>query len=491
MGKYFKAKEWRKGAMIFSLLIVSFFNQRCALQPAERQPLHVGEDQKISRTEQQGLAEELCVFDDPGLRKWQEQALAGGNLDLAAARARFKQAAAVAGQSASAFWPRADLELSGSRFKEGSAATATAPSSGGTGVSPPGFIASDTLYSGSLAASYEIDLWGQLRNEHRAAILEVDAADADLATAEITVGAELADAWYDLASARRNIGVLEEQRRTSAELLELINFRFGQGLAAGLDITQQQQELESLRGEKAQVLAAAGTARHRLQALTGLEDETGFGAAGPFPQLSSVPAEGVPVNILAGRPDLTAAWLRLRAIDHRTAAAVGDWLPELALRVNIFDQAAEISRLFDELFWQLTASLAETVFDGGRRSAVIEGSEARAEEQLYRYANLYRRAIRELRDALLLEKQRLNELASLEEQYRLAGVALDLARQRYRSGEVGYLRVLTALQAKHGLESRLVSLQRRRLGDRIGLCRAMGIFPNQAAAPLRSLPENQ
>lgn len=447
-------------AATFSILLVL---AGCALQPVSRQRPEVGEDGgPMSVDVLQTMGGALCPgFDDPLLEVWQEQALGGGNLDLAQAGARLEQALALADQRRAALWPGLNAELGASRWKN-----ATGTAAGGS--SPV------SRYTGSLAASYEVDLWGRLGNEARAAILEARAAEADIKTAEITVSAELAEAWFDLIEARRNLRILAEQYRTSSRLLELVRYRFQRGMADGLDIVQQEQQLESLAGEEARARAAAETARHRLALLSGGENDEALELAGTFPEGIAAVQEDIPVSILAGRPDLTGAWLRLRATDHRTAAAVGDWLPGLNLSVNLSDQAMEISRLFDQLFWQMTATAGQTVFDGGLRSAVIRGSEARAREQLYRYAALYRQAIRELYDAMVLEKRRLEEMASLSEQYRLAGLALDLAETRYRNGEVDYLRVLTALQSRQDLALRLVALRRQRLSDRIGLCRAMG-----------------
>ena len=466
-----KLRRWKwigKGICIMPLLLI----QHCTLQPVDREPLQPAGEQAIPDYDRQNLTSRLCGFQEPLLQQWQEKALRDGNFDLAAARARLRQATALADQRQSFLLPRADLELSAVRLKEQSF-SGTSGTGGFSGASSE-IIAADTIFSGSLGASYEVDLWGRLRNQHKAALLEVEAADADIKTAEISVSAELAEAWFDFVAARINTQVLERQLQTSKNLLKLIRFRFRQGLAEGLDITQQQQQLESLVGEQAQVRAGADTARHRLRVLSGMAKDIGSRAAETFPRLLALPPEGVPVNILAGRPDLAAAWLRLRAIDYRTAAVVSDWLPDLVLSANISDQAAELADLFNELFWQLSAAISQSLYEGGRRDAVIRESRARAEEQLYRYGALYRQAIRELRDALVLENRRLQQIESLDEQYRLATVALELAREKYANGEVGYLRVLSALQAKQDLDRRLVNLQRQRLSDRIGLCRAMG-----------------
>jgi outer membrane protein TolC len=193
-----------------------------------------------------------------------------------------------------------------------------------------------------------------------------------------------------------------------------------------------------------------------------------------MPELPEIPDPGVPADLIERRPDVRSAMLRLQAADERTAAEVADMLPTLRLSANLSYQAQELADLFDTLFYNLSAEAAQSLFEGGRRLAQVDRAEAAAAEQLYNYGQTLLTAMREVSDALVLEKRQGEFIESLEKQAASAEKALQVARDRYRRGAVEYLRVLTALQSLQQAEQTLLDARRQQFSNRITLCRALG-----------------
>lgn len=391
------------------------------------------------------------------------------NLELKAAWARLEQAKARAAQARSHLLP----ELRSRAGVTASNQTDRLPDSlrgdGGDGPSV------GTRWEASLAASYEVDLWGKYRHRARAAELEVRATRSRARALAMTLTSRVAEAWFDVVAARERVELLDEQIELSEEFLAITEARFRQGLASELDLTQQRQNLESLRGERVDARLELETSRHRLAVLSGAEPgELGEAGAEQLPEIPPIPEPGVPADLLERRPDVRAALFRLRAADERTAAAVADQLPTLDLSARLFLQAGSVANLLDELIWSVSAIAAQTLFDGGRLRALEREAESVAEEYLYLYGQTLLEALEDVRTALVGDRRQRERIESLEEEQTGAEQALEAARSQYREGNIDYFRVLDALQRLQELQRQVLEARRRRVSYRISLCRALG-----------------
>jgi NodT family efflux transporter outer membrane factor (OMF) lipoprotein len=432
--------------------------------------------------------ERWCTdFDSPELEQLVEVSFTQ-NLEVRAAFARIRQARAIADQQQASLWPwlSAEGSVTQQRTDIGSQFGADLPT-GGAAQEPEFFSIEDsfTTYRGSLAASYEIDVWGRIRSQWEAARLEAAAARAQAESLAITLTSQIAENWLELVYQRERIALIEEQIETSERFYELTLLRLSQGTATALDVTQQKQNLESLRGQLSLARSAAATAQNQVAVLVGEppQEELGLDRQ-ELPDLAPIPATGVPADLLERRPDVRAAMLQVRAADQRVEAAVAERLPSVQLSANLSVQATEIAQLFDQLLFSLGASLSQPIFQGGRLSAQIEQREAVAEEALYNYAQTLLTALREVQDALIREQYQQEFVESLQTQLESAERALELARDRYRLGALEYLRVLDSIQALQQTQQNLLDARRQQLSTRVGLCRALGgTWTRQLEAP--------
>jgi outer membrane protein TolC len=193
-----------------------------------------------------------------------------------------------------------------------------------------------------------------------------------------------------------------------------------------------------------------------------------------LPSSPSLQITGVPADLFEHRPDVRAARLRLEAADARAAAAVLDFLPSLRLSGNLFSTASEIANLFEQWLWNLSASLSQPVFQGGRLLGSMQQADAAARVEYYNYINTSLTALREVRDALVLIRTQETFLESLAEQEDAAQKALRLSRERYAQGALPYLQVLTSLQSLQRIQQNLIEARRQLLAYHVQLYRAVG-----------------
>ncbi len=383
------------------------------------------------------------------------------NLDLRSAWARLEQAEAIQAQADSTLWPTVSAQFEASRSKSPAA--------------PPIGSVEGNQFRLSAPVSYELDVWGKLAARRQAAEYDTQAVRADVEAFAISVSAQVSEAWFDVVSQRQKMTLIEEQIETAEKFLELTKLRLANGVATALDVTQQEQEIYRLRGQYETAKALEEISRLRLAVLTGEPPRAEVvGATAELPEIPAFPALGVPADILENRPDVRSARLRLEAADERTVAAVRDRLPSIRLSASMFLSTDTIGDLFDELFWSIGGSATQPIFEGGRRNAVIDQSEAAARERLFSYAQSMLTAFQEVESAVVRERQQKLFMEELEQQLESAEASLVIARERYRSGALDYLRVLTALRSVQTLQQAMVDAQRQQLSFRIQTCRAVG-----------------
>jgi len=403
-------------------------------------------------------------FGDEDLNTHVEQALTN-NFSLLAARERILQARAVARQAGAPLIPSLD--------GNGSAATNRDYQSGTNSDS----------FSLGLSASYEIDLWGRLRNIEEAALLELEATKADTATAELSLAAEVALTWFQIVEANQQLELLQQQKETNEKVLEVITVQFRSGKTDISDVLQQRQLVESNRGSIAGLKGGKRILEHQLALLLGSPPGQQFtDALHGLPQLPPLPDTGVPLHLLTRRPDVRSDFIRLQAADQRSAAAVANRLPRLSLSASLSTSGTSAKDLFSDWFSTLSANLLAPIVDGGFLEAEVKRTESVAREQLNTYSQTVLNAIGEVEDSLAREKELLQTLESEEIQLQFAAETVVHVGNRYRQGIEDYQRVLLALISRQNLQRSILTSKLALLGNRITLYRALsGSFTPETA----------
>jgi len=407
------------------------------------------------------------------------------NLNLRSAWARLEQSEAVARQTGANMFPTVDLNGNANQSQTSLRGSPFGEFGGGPGMEQPTSF-TITSYNLSAAAGYEIDLWGKLAAQRQAAAFGVEASRADIETIALSLTSEIAEAWFDIVQQRQKRTLVTEQLELNERYVELLKLRLENGSSTALDVNQQQQQVDQLKGQLETINALEQRALNRLSALLGQTPGNNLaGDAAELPELGPMPDGGVPADLLTRRPDLRSAERRLQSANKRIAVAVRDRLPTLRLSASLFFQAgAELGELLDELLYTAAAQAGAPIIDGGRRRAEVSRAEAAQKEAFYAYANAFVNATAEVENAMLSEYYQARFIELLEERRGRASVALELSRDRYLRGGLDFLRVLTSLQSLQLVEQSIVDAQRPQLSNRTQPCRAPGgPGPHQLQAP--------
>jgi NodT family efflux transporter outer membrane factor (OMF) lipoprotein len=333
----------------------------------------------------------------------------------------------------------------------------------------------EETYGAGLVSNYELDLWGRIRSQQEAALLTVDATKADLQTAAITLAAEVADRWVRIVAQRLQKQLLEKQLQNNRIFLDLIELRFRKAMVSALDVYQQRQVVENVRAQIPLVEAEIRLLMHELAVLLGRPPQSNLELSQmDMPVIGQLPALGLPADLLANRPDVRAAGLRLQATEWQVAAARANRLPAIRLAAGAQYGRNDLDLLFDTWLLSLAANLTAPIFDGGRRAAEVDRTQAEADENLWAYRRIVLTAIKEVEDALENETRQLEHIEGLIAVREAAQNGLQEAIGRYRNGLSDYLPVLTQLLVVQDLERDLISQRALLVLYRVGLYRALG-----------------
>ncbi len=257
--------------------------------------------------------------------------------------------------------------------------------------------------------------------------------------------------------------------------MSLIELRFINAMVSALDVFQQQQVLENVMAEIPLAEKQEQLFTHELAVLLGrLPMNPPAILQTELPVVAAVPKTGLPADLLANRPDIRAAGLRLQSSDWQVAAARANRLPSLSLPAPATPGKGDLDVLFNNWLLSLAGNLTAPIIDGKRRATEVEKRLAVTDERLWAYRQTVLTAIKEVEDALVSESQQRIHIKALEQVQQTAQRGLDEAIERYRNGLSDYLPVLTQLTTLQRLERDLINKRRTVLIDRIDLHRALG-----------------
>jgi NodT family efflux transporter outer membrane factor (OMF) lipoprotein len=404
------------------------------------------------------------AFDDPVLDRMIETALTE-NFSLLAAWDRLKQAEAVAVREGAQRFPNLNVDSNASRSRDNEG--------------------NETDRFGlGLSMAYELDLWGRVRALTSAAHFEVQASEADLTAAAITLSAEIARTWYSLLEQRGQLALLESQIATNDQVLKLVTLRFRQGVAMAADVLRQRQLVEQTRGETNDVRAQIETLSHQLALLLGQPPRSVDIPDYPeLIQLPPLPSTGLPWELIQRRPDVQANFYQIQAADARVAAAIAERFPRIdlagALTTNLSSTlaggafATTPAGLFASWLATVSAQIVAPIIDAGARRAEVRRTRAVLSEVLHNYEATILLAFQEVENSLVREAQQREKTSSLEEQFYLATQVIQRLRARYIHGGTAYLDVLNALSSQQALERQILTARRTLIDFRVDLAKAL------------------
>jgi NodT family efflux transporter outer membrane factor (OMF) lipoprotein len=405
------------------------------------------------------------LYETPEIDDLQKRLIAA-NPTLAAALADYAQAKALSDQARAGLFPTLGLNAGVSRARE----SVNAPLIGAT---TPRYY-DDNVLGGSV--SYELDLWGQIRNQVRAGEANAQASAADLENARLSLLAQLVDDYVQLRSLDREDAILDDTVKAYDHALILTEQRHGAGIAAGLDVAQAQTQLDAARSEAAQILAQRALMEHAIAALLGVSAST-FSIAPAIVdiKLPQIPP-GVPTTLLERRPDIAGAERRMIAANANIGVARAAYFPSLTLGAQGGFQSTGFSNWLSapSTFWAIGPNALLSVFDGGLRRAQVAQARAEFDASAANYRGVVVAAFQQVEDSLASLNHYYDAAREEKAAVDAAQRTLDLSMALYKQGAADYLTVVTSQTALLQAQLQALNLDTLQLRASVDLVRALG-----------------
>jgi len=404
-----------------------------------------------------------ALYDNAELEELATRLIAG-NPTLAAAAANYAQAKALSDQARAGLFPVVSMSASAGRTHN----SVNAP------IANPGKYYNDYVAGGSV--SYELDLWGQIRNEVRAGEANAAASEADLESARLSLLAQLAQDYVQLRSFDRQGAILDDTVQAYARAQSLTQQRHDAGIDPGLYVAQAQTQLDSARSQASQILAQRALMEHAIAALIGVPASTfSLKPAIVRIELPRIPT-GLPATLLERRPDVAAAERRMIAANAGIGVARAAYFPSVTLGGQGGFQSTSVANLLSapSSYWALGPGVLLSVLDGGLRRAQVAQARAVFDASAANYRYTAVTAFQQVEDSLAA----LNHYhdAAVEETAAVAAAqrTLNLSMALYVQGAADYLTVVTSQTALLQAQLQELNLETLQLTASVDLVRALG-----------------
>ena len=423
-------------------------------------------------------------FTDDRLRSVIELTLEN-NRDLRISVANIELARARYGIQRSALFPGVDAAASGSRARTSGTLQSGSRSDGDSESSGQARISNQ--YRVELGfSSYEVDLFGRVRNLDEAALKRFFAVTENRRSTQISLIAEVAGAWLTLAADTDRLKLAQDTLASRQRSHELIRRTQELGGASGLTLAQSQTTVDTAGVAVAVYATQVALDRNALDLLAGAAVPD---ALLPAPTASSMPADsnpaasllldvppGLPSSLLQRRPDVRAAEFTLQAANADIGAARAAFYPSISLTSNAGFASGSLSDLFQRAsgVWSFAPRISLPIFDGGANRAGLQGAEAQRDIDLAGYEKALQTAFREVADALAQRRTLGERQAAQASQTGATARVLTLSEALFRNGATSYLEVLDAQRALYASQQDLIALRLAEQVNRVTLYKVLG-----------------
>lgn len=433
-------------------------------QPAAPIPTAWAKDAPASAEAAHPLGLEALVR-DPALREMVETAIAH-NRDLRKAILNVEAARAQYGVQRADRLPTVEAQAAGTRqqtpanLSQTGAATTTSVYQAGVGMT-----------------SFELDLFGRVRNLSESALQEYLATAQNAQAVRISLAAEVMQTYILRRSAHARWAITDRTLQAREASLELIAHRHSAGAASALELEDARGLVEQARADLEQVQREQQQADNALRLLLGSSqlDLQPPAAGTPTFALSELGA-GAPSDLLHTRPDVMAAEALLKARNADIGAARAAFFPRVSLTAFLGFSSPELSELFQgsQRSWSFAPQLSVPIFDAGRNRANLELATVRKDIAVAHYEGTIQTAFKEVADALAANDTLRREVRHRKALFESSQRTLTLSQARYQGGLDSNLRYLDAQRSVLANEIALVHIAAQQETAIVALFKALG-----------------
>ena len=443
------------------------------------------------------------LYNDPVLSALEEQ-VSTGNQSLAASEANFRASRALVVSARSSLFPlvgaspaytnsRFSSTARGSRVVVGntgvSSGTGTSTGTGsGTGTGTNTGTGTTSGVAGTsnsgifndfnfpIDVSYTVDFWHRIRNNIAANAYSAQASAADVATALLTLQAELATDYFEVRALDAQRAILQDTLNNYRNSLNLTVALYRAGIDSEQDVTQAETQLTTANAQLTDLGTGRAQYEHAIATLIGKPPADLLLAPAPFvPNPPPVPV-ALPSTLLERRPDIASYERQVAAANADIGVARAAYYPNVTLSASGGFETSSFTQWFTwpSRFWSLGPTVSQTIYDGGARRAQVEQAEASYDSAVANYRQTVLNAFQAVEDNLANLRILSQEIGQQQRAIESSAHYLDLATIRYKTGVDSYLNVITAQTSVLNSRETQVQTQLREMTASVSLVVALG-----------------
>jgi outer membrane protein, multidrug efflux system len=405
------------------------------------------------------------LFGDEELNQLEDQ-LGRENPTLAAAAEVYTQTRDLAAEAQSQLYPQVGVQALVSDNRESAHHLFST-------TSVPQQEASNVIGG---VASWEPDFWHAIRNRAHAQKRLAQASAADLATARLSLKAELASDYIAVRGYDVELEVLRQSILAYQKAVEVARLRSQGKIASGLDLARALSQLDSAQAQETETKLQRDLMQHAVAVLVNAMPSS-FSIA-PVKQFTLMPPQvpaGVPSELLQRRPDIASAERQMAAANVEIGVSRAAFYPNITLGAGagFEDNAFNLASLPNSL-WSVGAGAMLPLFEGGLRRAELQRSWSQYAQTRDGYRSTVLASFQEVEDGLSLTQRLATEVAQQREASDQALQALSISTMLYEDGLDNYLSVAVAQVTALAAQTAEVQILNRQIQASVSLIRALG-----------------
>ncbi|CAM5313565.1 AdeC/AdeK/OprM family multidrug efflux complex outer membrane factor [Thauera mechernichensis] len=334
-------------------------------------------------------------------------------------------------------------------------------------------------YSASLGfASYELDFFGRVRSLEEQALQVYLGTEEARRSAQVSLVAEVANAWLRLAADRERLALARSTLETRQQSVTLVRRSLELGAVSALDLNQAETLLQTARADAARYAALVAQDENALALLVGAAVPAGLQPPALDDSVAAVPVLPADLSseVLVRRPDVAQAERALMAANASIGAARAAFFPRITLTASAGTASSTLDGLFDagSGAWSFVPQIRIPIFEAGRLQASLDVAEIQRDINVAQYEKAIQSAFREVADALAERATLAEQLAARQALVQATQRSFELSEARYKGGVDSYLNLLDAQRSLYGAQLELIGTRLSDAVNRVALYKALG-----------------
>ncbi|MCO7521009.1 MULTISPECIES: efflux transporter outer membrane subunit [unclassified Pseudomonas] len=390
------------------------------------------------------------------------------NQTVAQYEAQYRQAQALVRSSRSALFPSLDLTTSKNRSAQGTGSSSSSLSNNSSGIR--------NTYNAQLGVSWEIDLWGKLRDTLDANEASAEASLADMAAIRLSQQSELVQNYLQLRVIDAQKRLLEATVAAYERSLKMNENQYRAGVAGPDAVAQARTQLKTTQADLIDLAWQRAQYENAIAVLMGKAPaDFALAASNDIPALPQIPLT-LPSQLLERRPDIASAERKVMAANSNIGVSRAAYFPDLALSMSGGYSSSSFKNWIElpNRYWSVGPQLALNLFDAGKRSAEVDRTVAVYDQTVAQYRQTVLDGFKEVENYLVQLKVYGDEAVVRQEALEAARESLRLTENQYKAGLIGYLDVVNVQTTALSNERSVLTLLQGRLVASVQLIAALG-----------------